>query len=88
MQNDNILENTLPCGVFLYAGWNCAGSGYLYKRSEGHHGREDKFFGAFTKDCHLTVVRVHSKVSLNVFSSSEVGVRQLSMELILRRACA
>jgi hypothetical protein len=27
---------------FAYnAGWNCAGSSKLYKRSGGHHGRED-----------------------------------------------
>jgi hypothetical protein len=27
MQKDNLLENTLSCKIFLYAGWNCAGSG-------------------------------------------------------------
>jgi hypothetical protein len=26
-ENNNILENTLSCRVFLYAEWNCAGSG-------------------------------------------------------------
>jgi hypothetical protein len=34
------------CRVCLYAGWNGAGSGKLYKQSGGHHGREDEFFGA------------------------------------------
>jgi hypothetical protein len=42
----NILENTLSCGVCLYAGCNGAGSGELYKRSGDHHGRENEFFGA------------------------------------------
>jgi hypothetical protein len=42
MQNDNILEKTLSCRVFLYAG-NCAGSSWPYKQSGGHHGREDEF---------------------------------------------
>jgi hypothetical protein len=46
MQNDDILENTLSYRVFLYAEWNFAGSGSLYKRSGGHHEQEDKFFGA------------------------------------------
>jgi hypothetical protein len=42
----NILENTLSCRVYLYGGWNCAGSDKLYKLSGGHHGRENEFFGA------------------------------------------
>jgi hypothetical protein len=71
------------------AGWNCAGSGKLYKRSGGHHGREDEFFGScgrllrcwdLSEDCHYRVQKsIHSEVSLHVLGSFETGVCQLCL---------
>jgi hypothetical protein len=80
------------------AGWNCAGSGKLYKRSGGHNGRKDEFFGAcgrllrcwaLSEDCHYRVQRsIQPEVtwSLHVFGSFETGVCQLCMAPMIWRA--
>jgi hypothetical protein len=81
-----------PVNPCLYAGWNCTGSGKLYKQSGGHHRRACRRHGFCDAGIYQkTVIRVpksiHSEVSLHVFSSFEAGVRQLCMESILSRVC-
>jgi hypothetical protein len=47
-ERNSLFLNVDKCKIIsLHAGWNCIGSGKLYKRSRGHHGRVDEFFGAY-----------------------------------------